>query len=117
MAAGWRGGNTARELARDAEAGDPVAVAAFARAGAALGVAIAGAAALCDLSVVAIGGGVVRAGPLVLDPLRSALRQHAVMDFTRELPVVPAALGQEAGLVGAAALVLAGDVYWSPATA
>jgi glucokinase len=114
VAQGWRGGTTARELAGDARAGDPVAVAAFARAGAAIGVGIASAAALCDLSVVVVGGGVVQAGPLVLEPMRAALREHAAMDFTRELPVVPAALGQEAGLVGAAALVLAGEVYWSP---
>jgi glucokinase len=37
------------------------------------------------------------------------------MDFARGVPVVPAALGQEAGLVGAAALLLAADRYWSPA--
>lgn len=110
---GWRGGGTARDLAADAMAGDAVAVAAFARAGRALGIGIASAAALCDLSVVVLGGGVVQAGPLVLEPLRAALREHAVMGFTRDLPVVPAALGQEAGLVGAAALVLAGDTYWS----
>jgi glucokinase len=114
VAQGWRGGTTARELAGDARAGNPVAVAAFARAGAAIGVGIASAAALCDLSVVVVGGGVVQAGPLVLEPMRAALREHAAMDFTRVLPVVPAALGQEAGLVGAAALVLAGEVYWSP---
>jgi predicted NBD/HSP70 family sugar kinase len=59
------------------------------------------------------GGGVVQAGDLLLGPMREALRRHAAMDFTRDLPVVPAALGQEAGLVGAAALVLAGDAYWS----
>jgi glucokinase len=110
---GWRGGSTARELAADAVVGDAVAVAAFARAGRALGVAIASAAALCDLTVVVLGGGVMQAGPLVLEPLRVALREHAVMGFTRDVPVVPAALGQEAGLVGAAALVLAGDSYWS----
>jgi glucokinase len=110
---GWKGGQTARELARDARAGDPVAVAAFGRAGAAIGVAIASVAALCDVSVAVVGGGVVQAGPLVLEPLKAALREHARMDFTRELPVVPASLGQEAGLVGAAGLVLAGDRYWS----
>jgi glucokinase len=113
-AQGWRGGTTAQELAAAARAGARVAVAAFARAGAAVGVAIASVAALCDVSVAVVGGGVVQAGPLVLGPLRDAVREHAVMDFTRHLPVVPAALGQEAGLVGAAALVLAGDRYWRP---
>jgi glucokinase len=110
---GWRGGTTAADLARDAHSGDPVAVAALDRAGQALGVAIASSAALCDVTVVVVGGGVVQAGDLLLGPMREALRRHAAMDFTRDLPVVPAALGQEAGLVGAAALVLAGDAYWS----
>jgi glucokinase len=110
---GWRGGTTAADLARDARSGDPVAVAALDRAGHALGVAIASSAALCDVTVVVVGGGVVQAGDLLLGPMREALRRHAAMDFTRDLPVVPAALGQEAGLVGAAALVLAGDAYWS----
>jgi glucokinase len=34
------------------------------------------------------------------------------MDFAREVRVVPAALGQTAGLVGAAALLFATDRYW-----
>jgi glucokinase len=33
------------------------------------------------------------------------------MDFARRVRVVPAALGQEAGLVGAAALILAQENY------
>jgi glucokinase len=67
---------------------------------------------LCDLSVVAIGGGVAQAGALLFDPLYLAYAEHARLDFTRELQIVPAALGQDAGLIGAAALVLAGDRYW-----
>ena len=110
---GWSG-VSAVELAQDARAGDAVAVAAFARAGRALGIGIASVAALCDVSVVVVGGGVVGAGELLLGPLREALREYARMDFTRELPVVTPALAGDAGLVGAAALVLAGDRYWSP---
>ena len=44
---------------------------------------------------------------------RAAIAEHAKVEFLRELTVVPAALGNDAGLVGAAALVLAGDRYWS----
>jgi glucokinase len=44
--------------------------------------------------------------------LLAAVREHAVLPFLAELRVVPPALG-DAGLVGAAALVLAGDRYWS----
>jgi len=112
---GWQGGrdNSAVALAADARRGHEVALRAMDRAGTALGVAIASATHLCDLDVVAVGGGLSQAGPLLFDPLERALRRHARMAFTRDVRVVPAALGQDAGLVGAAALVLAGERYWS----
>lgn len=112
---GWQSAteDSARELAADAARGHEVASRAMERAGTALGVAIASAAHLCDLEVVAIGGGLSQAGPLLFDPLETAFRRHARMDFAREVRVVPAELGQQAGLVGAAALVLCGDRYWS----
>lgn len=110
---GWPGDTTASDVADAGRRGDPLAVAAFDRAGTALGTAIASATALCDLDMVVLGGGVPQAGRLLLDPLDRALRRHARLGFTRRVQVVPAGLGQEAGLVGAAALVLAGDRYWS----
>ncbi|MEV0591656.1 ROK family protein [Nonomuraea cavernae] len=104
---------TGRALAADALAGDEVALAAMRRAGRALGVAIASATHLCDLELVTIGGGLSQAGKPLFGPLEEALREHARMDFARRVRVVPAALGQEAGLVGAAALILAGETYWA----
>ncbi|MFI7636612.1 ROK family protein [Nonomuraea sp. NPDC049400] len=104
---------TARVLAADALAGDPVALLAMGRAGRALGIAIASATHLCDLDLVTIGGGLSQAGEPLFGPLEEALREHARMRFARRVEVVPAALGQEAGLVGAAALILAGEHYWS----
>jgi glucokinase len=83
------------------------------RAGRALGIAIASAACLCDLEVVSIGGGLSQAGAVLFDPLEEALHAHTKLAFARHLTVVPAALGQSAGLVGAAALILAGDRYWT----
>jgi len=100
-------------LADDARAGDEVAVAAFARAGRAVGLAIASTAALLDISTVVIGGGLVQTGELLFGPLRRAFDEYGRMDFLRGLTVVPAGLGQDAGLVGAAALVLKGERYWS----
>jgi glucokinase len=102
-----------RALAALAADGDDVARGALARAGRALGTAFAGAAALLDLRLVAVGGGLAQAGPPLWQPLRDAVAEHARLPFTRDLRVVPAALGQDAGLVGAAALVLAGQAYWS----
>jgi glucokinase len=116
-AQGWRPGQpgaTARDLARDAADGHPVGLAAMRRAGRALGIAIASATSLCDLEVVAVGGGLSQAGPLLFDPLAQALAAHARLDFARQVQVGPAALGQAAGLVGAAALILVADRYWTP---
>jgi glucokinase len=113
---GWRTTReaTARDLADDARRGHPVAKAALERAGAALGIAIASVTHLCDLEVVAIGGGLSQAGPLLFAPLEESFRRHAGMEFARQVRVVPTALGQEAGIVGAAALIAAGDDrYWN----
>ena len=112
---GWRPGQaaaTAKDLADDAAQGHPIGVAAMRRAGRALGIAIASAVQLCDVEVVSIGGGLAQAGPLLFDPLEEALRTHAGLDYASGVPVVAAALGQSAGLVGAAALLFAGDRYW-----
>src|SRR5580692_4631184 len=115
QAEGWRPDQkdaTAKDLATDGALGHPIGLAAMRRAGRALGIAIASATSLCDLEVVSVGGGLSQAGPLLFDPLEEALRAHARLAFTQQVRVVPAALGQSAGLVGAAALILAADRYW-----
>jgi glucokinase len=116
QAEGWRSEQftaTAKDLAADAARGHPIAVAAMKRAGRALGIAIASATHLLDLEVVAIGGGLAQAGPMLFNPLEETFRAHARMEFARSVRVVPAALGQTAGLVGAAALIFEGDAYWN----
>lgn len=97
-------------LARD---GDPVASAALDRAGAAVGRAVASAAALLDLRLVVVGGGLAQSGPPLWEPLQRAFAAHARLAFLDGARVVPASLGAGAGLVGAAALLLAGEQYWS----
>jgi glucokinase len=62
--------------------------------------------------VVVVGGGLAGAWDLLEAPLTAAYDRHAGLAFARAVPVVPTALGPGAGLVGAAALVLRGDVYW-----
>jgi glucokinase len=111
LANGWAGppGADAVALGEAAEAGEPVALQAFHRGATALAAMIASVGAVCDLDLVVIGGGVAKSGPLLFDPLRAALADYAGLSFIRGLRVVPAALGGDAGLIGAAALV-------SPAT-
>ncbi len=100
------------ELAALAANGDGLALEAFARAGHALGVGIAAAASVLDTSVVTVGGGISQV-PSLWPALWASVAQHARLSFLAGLRVGPAALGQTAGLVGAAALVVEGDRYWS----
>jgi glucokinase len=115
---GWRPGHpldqrSGQDLVEDARRGDPIALTAMRRAGRALGIGIATATTLCDVQVVAIGGGLSQAGPLLFDPLEASMRERVGLDYARAVRVVPAGLGQESGLVGAAALILRPDRYWS----
>ena len=103
----------ARTLAQDARAGDPIAIAAYRRSGEAVGVALASVGALLDIDITVIGGGLVQSGPLLMSPLRQAFEQHAGLAHARRMKIVPAELDQDAGIVGAAALIIEGRKYWS----
>jgi glucokinase len=107
LAAGWRpgadGGADAAGVAAAARAGDPVAAAAFERAARALAAAISATAAMVEIETAVVGGGVARAGEVLFGPLRRALENYATLSFVRGLTAVPAAMGTDAGLVGAAA--------------
>ncbi|WAP51504.1 ROK family protein [Arthrobacter sp. ATA002] len=96
---------TAREVAARAAAGEPPAVRALALGAAAAGQAVGGLANVLDPSIVVIGGGMAAAGELWWLPFRSAL-QAELMDPLAGLPVVPAALGSSAAVVGAAKIAL-----------
>jgi glucokinase len=100
---GWAGAS-AVELAASAAAGDPVALAAFRRGGRALGLGVVATAAVCDLDLVVVGGGVAQAGAPLFEPLRQTVAEHAGLSYLADLRVVPATLGTGAGLAGAAAL-------------
>ncbi|GGK90705.1 sugar kinase [Sphaerisporangium melleum] len=102
---GWRGAD-ARELAQAAAAGEPVALAAFDRAAEGLAAGIVAVATICDLDLVVVGGGVSAAGEVLFAPLRKAVAGQASLEYVRRLRVVPAALGRDAGLVGAARMAL-----------
>ncbi|GAA3490875.1 ROK family protein [Streptomyces cremeus] len=106
----WRpgpdGDTTAAAVAAAAAAGDPVAIASFERAARALAAGIAATATLVEVEIAVVGGGVAGAGEVLFTPLRRALGEYAKLSFVRGLRVVPARMGTEAGLVGAAGAVL-----------
>jgi glucokinase len=105
-ARGWTGEVTALAAAEGARNGDEHCRAAFERAGRAVGRAIASTTALLDLDVVCIGGGVAAAGDLLFDPVRAGYAEHAGLGFQQRCDIVPVQGGRDAGLMGAAALVL-----------
>ncbi|WP_030377878.1 MULTISPECIES: ROK family protein [unclassified Streptomyces] len=109
---GWRpgadGDASAVAVAAAAMTGDPVAVASFERAAQALAAGIAATATLVEIDIAVIGGGVAKAGEVLFAPLRRALTDYATLSFVRGLEVVPARMGTDAGLVGAAAAALTG---------
>jgi glucokinase len=88
-----------------AKSGDPVAMAAFTIVGTWLGRGLADLAAVLDPEVFVIGGGVSEAGDLLLASARQTLADKLIGQQNRPAPVVrSAALGNSAGLVGAADL-------------
>ena len=87
--------------------GDAVARGLFERLGRWLGVGIASLANIFELEVVAVGGGLVETGDLLLEPARRAAKEFAYAPTARlTAPIVPATFGSDAGMVGAALLAL-----------
>jgi glucokinase len=83
--------------------GDATAIGVFDLIGTRLGVALAGFANIFDPDVMVIGGGVMAAGDLLLDPARRELERRALPPMNGT-PVEPATLGSGAGMIGAAAM-------------
>jgi glucokinase len=98
VAQGWEG-STGEDLAASS---DPRARAAIERSARAVGLAVASASSLVDLEVVAIGGGFSRSAPDYLDLVRAAADEG--FPFVRATRIVPAGLGDEAPLIGAAVI-------------
>lgn len=97
-----------RELVvRAAHEGDALARRALADAGRYLGAALANLTNTLNPVRIVIGGEAASgAGDLLIEPVRASLREHAFSILADDLAVVPAALGTNAWLTGAATLVL-----------
>lgn len=94
-------------VVRAARDGDGLARRVLAESGRYLGAALANATNTLNPARVVIGGEAVDiAGDLLLEPVRASLRQHAFSILGDDLEVVPARLGADAWLMGAATLVL-----------
>ena len=93
------------ELAHD---GDVASIDALALIGSWLGVGIANLVNMLNPDVVVIGGGVIGAGELLLEPARAVVARRALSPSKEHVRIVPARFGAESGMLGAAALALDG---------
>ncbi|HKG52377.1 MAG TPA: ROK family glucokinase [Actinomycetales bacterium] len=94
-----------RMVTEAAMEGDAAAVELLGDLGRWLGEGMAQIAAVLDPALFVVGGGVVEAGDLLIEPARVALgRTLTARTHRPDIPVVPATLGNEAGMIGAADL-------------
>ena len=98
---------TAEHVSQAARMGDAVATEIVRRAATYLGMGLAGMVNVLNPQAVIIGGGVSHMGAMLLEPMEETLRARAFPAATRDLQVLPSALGDDAGLIGAGVLLLA----------
>ena len=103
-----RGGHAvdSRLLTRLGLGGDAGAVAVLARLGEYLGAGLVTLVNIFNPEVIVVGGGAAAAGELLLGPARRVLQARGSRPARDQVRVVPAALGPDAGFIGAAALAL-----------
>ena len=100
-----QGALSGRSITQAAEAGDPLSIELLDRLGWWVGKGAASLVAVLDPAVIAIGGGVASVGELLFSGIRRGLDEHLTGRQNRPTAVVmPAELGNDAGLVGAADL-------------
>ena len=102
MASGGEKVSGAEEVLARAEAGDALAKAAWDQAIDALATSLASFSQVLDPALIVIGGGLAEAGAKLMDPLRTELASR--LAFRPPPPLVLAALGSQAGCLGAAIL-------------
>jgi glucokinase len=101
---------TARDVSEAASQGDALAIHALERAGNFIGAALADFLHLFNPSIVIFGGGVSFSGKFLLEPVRNALAGRTMnASYLKDLVITTAALGDDAGLLGALALGLMPD--------
>jgi glucokinase len=96
----------ARAVTEAAAAGDPAARAILERAGRALGAAIGLFINIFNPEAVVIGGGLAVSGDALLGPARLAIPSYSFRGLRNQAVLLPARLGDDNGLIGAAAVAL-----------
>jgi len=98
-------GITLRRIDNLAKSGNKKAIGIWADVGRKLGVMLTGVVNLLNPDRVVIGGGVSKAGELIMRPLRMEIKSRAMKDPAAHVKIVRAKLGTDAGIIGASLLV------------
>jgi glucokinase-like ROK family protein len=102
----------AEDVAEAAAHGDVVSQELIQRSGHLVGAMLASVVNFFNPSLIVIGGGVANAGDQLLAAIREAVYRRSLPLATRDLLILPSALGGQAGIIGAAAMVA--DEIFSP---
>lgn len=94
---------TAKDVFDAAKAGDELSLKVVREVGEYIGLAAAHISTVVDPDIFIIGGGVSKAGSILIDVIVESFRKHA-FHVSRNIPFVLASLGNDAGMVGAALL-------------
>ena len=105
MAAVEGGEITPYMVAKAAEEGDPVAKRIFEIVGEYIGIGLTSVINLLNPERVIIGGGVAESGELLLGPIRKTIKERAMVVAGNAVEIVPAQLGNSAGVIGASMLI------------
>jgi len=97
---------TSKDVYEACRRGDKLAAEVFAETGRLLGIGLTTLANLLNPEMIVICGGVIAAGDVLFEPMRRTLRELAFKEPGERAQVVPAQLGGDAGLIGAAGVAL-----------
>lgn len=95
-------------IARCAEQGDAVAVEVLSGTGYYLGIGIANLIQLYNPEAIIVGGGIAQAGRMLFEPILRTVRSRALMVPASSCRILPAQLGDDAGIIGASVLAARG---------
>ncbi|MDD5504380.1 MAG: ROK family protein [Candidatus Omnitrophica bacterium] len=90
---------------RAASSGDKFCLNVWRKAGERLGIGLAGIVNTFNPEIIVIGGGLSKAGRLLLDPVKNTVNRRAMSVFTKDLKIKRARFIEDAGIAGAASLV------------
>ena len=97
---------TADEVAEAARAGDALAGRIMSETAEYLGLGVANVVNILNPRMVIFGGGVMKSADLLLDGIRRTVHERAMTQLANDVQIVPGALGDQAGIIGAILLAM-----------